>query len=472
MRTFAAVPVALALLAACADLPTAPSAPVPAPPDGAFQTELTCTAGVSAGRVSCASNAADGDDARPRLIIGGQNVYVRLEATGATYTPADSIFQIDVTVENLMTQVFGSPDGFTDTGLTVFFYTGPDVTAGSGSVSVDNEDGNDIFLTAPTPYFTYGGGLYTWDVSEAKPWRFKTDPEVETFQFKVFVQGQLPHEESLLLFQPWYQDPDEEYINGIWGASASQLFAVGSTGALRRFTGGAWVADEAVSEEELWDVWGSSASDVFAVGDFGTIVHWNGTAWEEMDAGLGCGCESFYGVWGSGPDDVWAVGDNGLIVHYDGDQWVPGDTLPVMFLTGVWGTGPNDVFTVGDDGAIFHYDGTGWTPMTSGLEGSGHIMTSAWGFSSTSVYATYTGGVLHYDGTDWTPVPDLPECPHFGVWGSAPDDLFVGNICGIEHWDGSTWSYMNPGGAVTDLWGSGPHNVIAITDYSVFRGSR
>lgn len=471
MRTFAAVPAALALFAAaCADLPTAPSS-APTPQPGGFRAELGCTATVATGQVSCATDAADGSAQRPSLIIGGQNVYVRLEAAGAGYTPSDSIFQIDVTVQNLMTQVFGTPDGTTDTGLTVFFYAGPTVTAGTGSVQVDSADGTGIFLTGPVPYFTYAGVLATGGVSEAKTWRFKADPEVESFHFQVFVQGQLPHEASLLLFRPWYED-EETYVNGIWGASASQLFAVGSSGALLRYTGGAWVADEALGEDELWDVWGTSASDVFAVGDFGTIVHWNGTAWEAMDAGLGCGCESFYGVWGSAPDDVWAVGDGGVIVHYDGSQWTPADTVPAGGLTGVWGSGANDVFAAGLDGSIFHYDGTGWTPMVTGLEGSGHVVTGVWGFSSTSVYAPYTGGVLHYDGTEWTPVADLPECPHFSVWGSAENDLFVANVCGIEHWDGSTWTQMDAGGVATDLWGSGPRNVIANSDYYIYRGTR
>lgn len=475
MRTFAAVPVALALLAACADLPTAAPPSLPAPASGSFRAELSCSASVATGRVACAGDAADGSATRPSLIIGGQNVYVRLEASGGGYNASDSIFQIDVTVQSLMTQTFGASDDSTDTGLTVFFYTLPYAATGTGSISVDNEDGTGIFLTEPVPYFTYEGLLPRGGVTGPKTWRFKTDPEVETFRFQVFVQGQLPHEESLLLFRRWYDD-EEVYVNGIWGPTASQVFAVGSYGALVRYTGGGWVQDEALSEDELWDVWGSSASDVFAVGGFGTIVHWNGTAWEQMDSGLECGCESLYGVWGAGPSDVWAVGDGGLILHYDGVQWVAGDTMPVEWLGGVWGTAANNVFAVGADGGIFHYDGTGWTAMASGLEGSGEYLNTVWGLSPTNVYAAASTGVLHYDGVSWSPLPGLPLCPHFSVWGSAPDDLFVANVCGVEHYDGATWTHMEPGGepgsTTTELWGLGPHDVLSNTDFYVFRGSR
>lgn len=472
MRTFA-VPAALALLAAaCSDLPTA-TAPAPgASPDG-FEARLSCTATVATGRVACAADAPDGGSAsRPSLIIGGQDVYVRLEAAGAGYNPSDSIFQMDVTVQNLMAQSFGTPDDSTDTGLKVFFYTPPIATAGTGSVSVDNADGTDVFLVGPAAYFDYEGLLATGQATGPRAWRFKTDPGVVTFHFQVLVQGQLPHEQSLLLFRPSYLG--DIYVNGLWGPGPNRMFAVGSSGGLLRYTGGAWVTDEALSEEELWDVWGTSASDVFAVGDYGTIVHWNGTAWEEMDSGLGCGCETLWGVWGSGPNDVWAVGDGGLILHYDGAQWVPGDTVPAQVLSAVWGSGPNDVFTVGIDGAIFHYDGTGWTAMTSGVEGQGHYITSVWGLSSTDVYAAYTGGVLHYDGTEWSPLEGADTCPHFSVWGSAPDDLFVANICGIDHYDGATWTRMDPGdgGFATDLIGFGPNTLFANTDYYVFRGGR
>lgn len=472
MRTVAAVPVALALLAAaCADLPTATTPSVPAPAPGSFRAELSCTASVATGQVTCTGDAADGSASRPALIIGGQNVYVRLEGGGGGYNPSDSIFQVDVTVQNLMAQTFGASDDSTDTGLTVFFYLLPHATGGStGSVSVDNADGSGIFLTEPVPYFTYEGLLPTGGVTLPRTWRFKTDPDVATFHFQVFVQGQLPHEQSLLRFRPSYGG--DVYVNGLWGAASDRVFAVGSSGGLLRLTGGTWITDDPLNADELWDVWGTSASDVFAVGDFGTIVHWNGTTWAEMDSGLGCGCESLYGVWGSGPDDVWAVGDGGLILHYDGVQWVAGDTMPVAWLGGVWGTAADNVFAVGDDGGIFHYDGTAWTAMTSGLEGSGEYLYTVWGLSSTNVYAAASNGVLHYDGVSWSPLSGLPSCPHLSVWGSAPDDLFAANVCGIEHYDGTTWTHMDPGGYVTELWGFGPHNVMANTDAYVFRGIR
>jgi hypothetical protein len=374
-------------------------------------------------------------------------------------------------VQNLMAQAFGTPDGETDTGLEVFFSSAPTAVPDDGDVTVHNADGEDFFLAPDQPYFAYAGPLYTGWVSESRAWRFKMDPAVTRFVFTVYVQGELPHEESLLLFRPEYE-PDGGFVTALWGPSASSLFAGGFDGALFRYAGGAWTQDESPTTELIWDVWGSSATDVFAVGDGGTIVHWDGTDWALMTSGLECTCETIYGVWGSGPTDVHAVADGGIILHYDGVEWVAADTMPVAWLGGVWGSGPGDVFAVGDDGAVFHFDGTAWTAMTSGLEGTGEWLNSVWGLSGTDVYAAASNGVLHYDGTSWTPLAGVEECEHYSVWGTAPDDLFVSNVCGIDHFDGGTWAYMDPGGFATELWGFGPHHVLTNPNGVVARGSR
>jgi len=58
-------------------------------------------------------------------------------------------------------------------------------------------------------------------------------------------------------------------------------------------------------------VWGSGASDVWAVGDFGTIVHWNGNAWTSVSSGT---TNYLSGIWGSA-SDVWVVGSSGTILR-------------------------------------------------------------------------------------------------------------------------------------------------------------
>ena len=57
----------------------------------------------------------------------------------------------------------------------------------------------------------------------------------------------------------------------------------------------------------LFGIWGSSATDVFAVGRRGTILHYNGSNWSPMTSGT---TTDLVDVWGSSSNDVFAVGDN------------------------------------------------------------------------------------------------------------------------------------------------------------------
>jgi photosystem II stability/assembly factor-like uncharacterized protein len=61
-------------------------------------------------------------------------------------------------------------------------------------------------------------------------------------------------------------------------------------------------------------LWGSSTSDVYAVGDAGTILHSidGGANWKYETGGV---TTNLNGVWGSAANDVFAVGDAGVILH-------------------------------------------------------------------------------------------------------------------------------------------------------------
>jgi len=67
-------------------------------------------------------------------------------------------------------------------------------------------------------------------------------------------------------------------------------------------------------ENTLNGVWGSSGSDVFAVGKYGTILRYDGNEWSEMSFGT---IKYLSGVWGSSGSDVFAVGQYGIILYRD-----------------------------------------------------------------------------------------------------------------------------------------------------------
>ena len=68
----------------------------------------------------------------------------------------------------------------------------------------------------------------------------------------------------------------------------------------------------------IYGIWGSSASDVFAVVEDGAILHYNGSRWSDMNSDTDICLRS---VWGRSASDVFAVGDGGTIMHYDGINW-------------------------------------------------------------------------------------------------------------------------------------------------------
>jgi hypothetical protein len=251
-------------------------------------------------------------------------------------------------------------------------------------------------------------------------------------------------------------------LHGIWGSSASDVFAVGSTcdldafacwGTILHSDGIGWARMETPSlDQELNGVWGSSATDVFAVGGGGVILHYDGTGWIRMQSGT---TDLLRAVWGSSADDVFAVGadptfQHPVVLHYDGRHWAPVTPADVsrIALTGVWGSSGTDVFVVGFMGTILHYDGIAWArmslPLADGLLG-------VWGTSGTNVFAVGVDGMLlHYDGAVWNFVRTTITHDLMAIGGTADNDVYVvgaanaffGGSQVILHYDGMAWSEL------------------------------
>jgi len=86
-----------------------------------------------------------------------------------------------------------------------------------------------------------------------------------------------------------------------------------------------WQAMTSGTTEYLLGVWGTSASDVFAVGDGGTILHYNGSAWSPMSSGT---TDDLWEIWSTSASDIFVVGGNSdslpytyTILHYNGNEW-------------------------------------------------------------------------------------------------------------------------------------------------------
>lgn len=191
----------LALLAACDRAPTGSSARPPATGSSgepATLAQLRCTVTVATGTMECVP-LDPGTGAASGLVIGGPNgTYIHLVASGHTYTPADSVFSIDVTVQNLLYQALGTTDGTTPhaDSVRIFFSQEP-----SPPVEIINER-RGMFTGPDQAYFQYAAPLQPGAVSEPVEWRFRRPPGITSFQFVVFVSAPVPYPNGVVQVTP------------------------------------------------------------------------------------------------------------------------------------------------------------------------------------------------------------------------------------------------------------------------------
>ncbi|UCG88037.1 MAG: Ig-like domain-containing protein, partial [Gemmatimonadota bacterium] len=260
-------------------------------------------------------------------------------------------------------------------------------------------------------------------------------------------------------------------LHGLWGASPTDVFAVGGNGSILHYDGTAWSADPSVTTSDvLFDVWGASSADVYAVGAAGTVLHFDGTSWSAMSSGTS---ESLHGVWGASGVDVYAVGAGGTILHYDGVAWGAMASGSVSGLQAVWGSSTEDIFAVGDGGTILHYDGTAWSVMSSGTAAN---LSGVWGAAGTNVYAVGEGNtVVQYNGSTWFPIDIGVAADFTGIHGDAANDIYVvSSTSGIVHFDGSEWTHYGTGTfGYSGIWTASNSPGIAVgSDGVMSRGVR
>jgi hypothetical protein len=157
-------------------------------PDGGAQSQyvgIPCKASVVLRTVQC--DAVGTLEYVSADLVGGQNVQVKLTSSNVVYTPGTGVFQFDVTIQNLLNEAIGTPDGTTadPDGIEVFFHTAPTVTSGTGSITVVNADGTGTFTSAGQSYWRYNEILAKNAVSSAKTWQLNMPASVDAFSFKV-----------------------------------------------------------------------------------------------------------------------------------------------------------------------------------------------------------------------------------------------------------------------------------------------
>jgi hypothetical protein len=200
--------------AACTDRAT-PVSPVGKGPEGPAAPSITlqalrCTADRGSLTVGCQPAVPGGDGAQGDIIVGNQNIYVKLTSTNVAYNAGTGQFTFDVSVQNLLEQPMGTLDGTTPAagGIRVFFYDGPTVTSGVGVASVV-PDGFATFTSAGQAYYQYNSVLAQNATSGTKTWTLIFPPTVNTFTFLLYVNAPVEYPNGYITLDG--KLPDDDY---------------------------------------------------------------------------------------------------------------------------------------------------------------------------------------------------------------------------------------------------------------------
>ncbi len=295
----------------------------------------------------------------------------------------------------------------------------------------------------------------------------------------------------------------DDILQGIWGNSATDIYVVGDSGTIMRYSDTGWdTVAVGATDEDLKDVWCFPTGEVWTVGDsyriggtnYYTILHStdNGTSWEDGDGGITGGVD-LKGIWASLASNVFAVGSSGRILRYNGSTWTVQTTPRTEILRGVWGSSDTDVWAVGDryGSSTYYYTllhttngGTNWNnySMTGGQN-----LNGIWGADASHIWAVGARGtILYYNGTSWSSGPwtrpsgpgwDYTDVTLYGVWGTGGTDWAGGDRVyavgynsdtrqGViwEYRGGSTWYNINSGTTrpLYGAWGSAADSIYAV----------
>jgi hypothetical protein len=469
---------------------------------------VRCVASIHSGAtVQCAPKSIDRQGVALDVIVGRQNIDVTLAFSGTTYSSGTGVFSTNATVTNLMNQPLGTTNGTTASpnGTRVFFTSGPDVSGGTGTVTLSNADGVGVFTASNQPYFQYSAIIQPSATSATKTWTFQLTSGVTNFTFFVEVDAPMPAEGSIRHWTVLRQGLQNNALTGVWqasptnvwavglnntflqntgsgwsiitptgyassygfqginGTSATDYWAVASGGHGVHYNGSTWTSATFPTTKTLRAVWGGSPTSYFAVGDTMTLVQYNGSTWSAMTPPVGVsGNIIMRAIWGSDNAHVFAVGDNGTILSWNGLLWLPMISTTTQSLLAVWGTSATNVFAVGTNGVILQYTGgLTWSAMTSpttyqlnGLGGSG----------PSDIWAVGDGGVtLHYNGTSWSQNPSVTGVRLTGVVSgqAAQSPLYaVGDFGALMTYSGGSWTLSNQSGIpINSIWADSPTDV-------------
>jgi len=216
----------------------------------------------------------------------------------------------------------------------------------------------------------------------------------------------------------------------VFGFEGGPVFMSGVGGTIVRYEGGTATRMTTPGTGTVWGVWGASPSDLWAVGGIdGThgafVWHFDGSSWSDqpLPAGL-ADTHALFKVWGRSATDFVVVGSGGVALHHEASGFVQDESGAGGTLLTVHGNGERYVAVGGlVSGIVLEKDAAGWHDVTptDAAQMNGVCLTRDGGFA-----AGFNGRMLERVGGAWQELETGVEAyedfhavwvdPDGGVW--------------------------------------------------------
>lgn len=221
-----------------------------------------------------------------------------------------------------------------------------------------------------------------------------------------------------------------------------------------------WLRVETPITRELRAISGASATDVWVVGDSGAAMRFGGASIQALDTGVSA---NLNGVWARAPDDVWLVGEKGLALRFDGQRFTRVDLAGIdETLTWVAGVSATDVY-FGSSRNTWQWDGSAVSKLTRGSLG---VRVDAWAITPGALWVVIDGDTLMVgSGGAFAPV-DVEVDGSWTAVAVGPGGVWLYDRSGerLLRFDGLRWSAtpmegLDVSSALKVGWAPGPDHV-------------
>lgn len=223
----------------------------------------------------------------------------------------------------------------------------------------------------------------------------------------------------------------------IWSPGDGTAFAVGEMGTIHHWKNGKIESITLDGNIDFYDVHGFSPTDVWAVGTFGAVWHFDGKAWTPFNNLPTKPGEDvwFEAVWGRSSNDLYITGSKGVIFHLGSGGWTQLANKSPMRLYSIAGLDDGRVYLAGSfceillvqDGKVEALD------FASDDEHISGIMRIP---KTNRLLACGTNGtLLHIEGKTVMPihtgVPKDKRMHFYGMDGADPEEVIIAGWSGV-----------------------------------------